>query len=417
MKSFKKFFVIISVILLLFIITVNVILFSNNNKTVERPYIVEIHRLSEQMNEYANSSGDNLLEVIDLDDCKYVKKVILCEDEAMLTTASANDYCIRKIHGKLYRFEYSQGTNFEKVIILVNVFMAGISIMVLLVLVFVGKRIIYPFKKLEEVPYELAKGNLALELPEERTKFFGKFIWGTNMLRESLEQKRLKELELHKEKKLLLLSLTHDIKTPLSVIKLNCQALEKKLYKDEERRAAAVHDILIKADEIEHYVTDIVSASREDFLDLSVVEEEFYLSDVISKIEQYYCNKLHLQKIEFIVDDYKNCLILGDRARLEEVLQNLMENAIKYGDGNQIRLSFDREQECILISVRNTGGMKSEEIANVFDSFYRGSNVGSKPGSGLGLYICRQLMTNMNGDIFVKQEKNEFFATVVVRMN
>ena len=61
--------------------------------------------------------------------------------------------------------------------------------------------------------------------------------------------------------------------------------------------------------------------------------------------------------------------------------------------------------------------MKQEELIKIFDSFYRGSNVSDKDGSGLGLYICRRLMNNMNGDVFAEQTEDEFKVTVVVRMS
>ena len=147
-------------------------------------------------------------------------------------------------------------------------------------------------------------------------------------------------------------------------------------------------------------------------------EEEFYLKSVVDKIRDYYTGKLELQKTDFLIDDYPNVLLSGDENRLGEVIQNLFENAIKYGDGKQIRLSFEEDQGCILLSVRNTGKpMKQEELIKIFDSFYRGSNVSDKDGSGLGLYICRRLMNNMNGDVFAEQTEDEFKVTVVVRMS
>ena len=69
-----------------------------------------------------------------------------------------------------------------------------------------------------------------------------------------------------------------------------------------------------------------------------------------------------------------------------------------------------------LITVRNSGcSLKQEELINLFDSFYRGSNVGSADGSGLGLYISRQLMQKMDGEVFAEIKEDDFCATVVVR--
>lgn len=96
--------------------------------------------------------------------------------------------------------------------------------------------------------------------------------------------------------------------------------------------------------------------------------------------------------------------------------QNLLENAIKYGDGKCISIDFSEEEDCRLITVRNSGcSLKQEELINLFDSFYRGSNVGSADGSGLGLYISRQLMQKMDGEVFAEIKEDDFCATVVVR--
>ena len=109
--------------------------------------------------------------------------------------------------------------------------------------------------------------------------------------------------------------------------------------------------------------------------------------------------------------EYQNFLVKADTERLLEVLQNIIENAIKYG------ISISKEEDCVLITVENTGEvLPAEELPHLFDSFYRGSNAGSQEGSGLGLYICRKLMHKMNGDVFLKQEENLFSVTVVVGM-
>ncbi len=106
----------------------------------------------------------------------------------------------------------------------------------------------------------------------------------------------------------------------------------------------------------------------------------------------------------------------GDKERFIETLQNIMENAIKYGDGKEITISCEDEEDCKLIHIENTGNtLKEEELQNIFDSFYRGSNSGDIKGNGLGLYICKNLMRKMDGNIFARNIKGKFRVTVVVR--
>lgn len=160
---------------------------------------------------------------------------------------------------------------------------------------------------------------------------------------------------MQRDKKTLLLSLSHDIKTPLSAIKLYAKALSKGLYESREKQLEIADSINVKADEIESYVSQIVTASREDFLSFDVNMGEFYLSDLVTKIKSYYAEKLSLIGTEFSISDYSNCLLCGDFDRSVEVIQNIMENAVKYGDGNNISLNFSAEDDCILITVRNSG--------------------------------------------------------------
>ena len=235
------------------------------------------------------------------------------------------------------------------------------------------------------------------------------------MLRDNLESSREKELELQKEKKTLILSLAHDLKTPLSAIRLYNKALSENLYDTPEKRAQVYAGIDKNVTEMEGYVTEIMAASREDFLNLTVEMGEVYLSSVMEYINAYYPDKLSNIHIVFQWESYLDCLLRGDRDRLIEVVQNIMENALKYGDGKCITITFSTEEDCCLITIKNTGcTLKEDELPNLFDSFYRGSNVGTAKGSGLGLYICRQLMHMMDGEIFAEIRENEFFATVVI---
>ena len=236
------------------------------------------------------------------------------------------------------------------------------------------------------------------------------------MLRDNLESNKERELALQKDKKTLILSLSHDIKTPLSAIKLYARALDEDLYDTEEKRREAIAGISHNASEIEKYVSDIVTASKEDFLNLEVVISEFYMDEVMKRINVLYSEKFSSRRTAFSIEDHSDAVLSGDSARLEEVLQNILENAIKYGDGREVSISFSDEEDCRLITVTNSGcSLSEDEIPHLFESFYRGSNADKVNGSGLGLYIARSLMRMMNGDIFAKIENGNFAMTVVVK--
>ena len=396
----------VSLLFMAIFIFANLIMLHWNIPENGRPYRVEINRVALAIEE----SG---LANVDLSQCEYVYRIEKCRDDFY---DSDSDYSIREIGGELYRFDYAvkNGTNSSGIVVVVNIILSVVTAAVFAVLFYIRAKILRPFERITNVPYELSKGNLTLPVKENRSRFFGKFLWGIDLLRENMEQQKTREIELQKEKKTLLLSLSHDIKTPLSAIKLYAKALSKNLYSDVERQLEIAEKINEKADEIEKYVTQIITASREDFLTLEVNNGEFYLADLIENISSFYREKLSLLKTEFVVDEYRNRLLFGDLDRSVEVLQNLMENALKYGDGRSVELLFPDDDEGILISVRNSGcTLEKSDLAHIFESFWRGANAENIRGSGLGLYICRQLMHKMNGEIFAEIDGTFITVTAV----
>lgn len=93
-----------------------------------------------------------------------------------------------------------------------------------------------------------------------------------------------------------------------------------------------------------------------------------------------------------------------------------MENAVKYGAGSPVNIAFSDEEDCRLVTISNAGCTLSDnEILHIFDSFWRGSNSEKVPGSGLGLYICRKLMQQMDGEVFAEKEGDVLKVSVVFR--
>lgn len=404
MKTFRK--ICISVLAAFFVLALGLnwyLLSSSDN--LKGMYRVEAKRLTDDINETGS---------YDLSKYPHLTGVY-SEDEDSIYL-SDEPYVIVQAGGKLRRVEYRNDDRTSG-ILAVNAVLLLLLLLLIRLLVYIWKHIIKPFGKLDGVPEELAKGNLAVPIPEEKSRFFGKFTWGVNMLRESIEDSRRKEISMQKDKKLLLLSLSHDIKTPLSAIKLNAQALSKGIYNSEAKRIEAAESISKRVGEIESFVKEITKAASEDFMNFETVLGEEFLDNVIDRINARYSPQLSASGTEFLIDSHENCLLSCDPDRLAECLQNLMENAIKYGDGRQIEISFDRLDGCELITVSNTGcTLEEKELTQIFESFHRGSNTGSARGNGLGLFICKRLMALMNGEVYAEIKDDRFRITLVTRM-
>ncbi len=389
----------------------------------EKAYKVEINRI------YSSLSGGISLDKLDLRSYKYVREVSYLpldeldhEDITLEFYGGSGSgemefsplYTDGRFAGFL-RFDYHRPELNQRRIILLTQFALGLMELFLLGILFYLKyQLIRPFQRMSSLTYELAQGHFKGEVKEEKSRFFGRFMLGIGQLKDTLEVTKKRELELQREKKLLLLSLSHDIKTPLNTIRLCGRALEEELYKTEEQKRHAVCQIEAKAEEIERYVEEIMKNTREDILDISVKKGEFYLEELVTRALDTYQEKCSIRLLELNVNAYENRLLKGDLERSLEVFENIFENAFKYGDGRKIEITFCQEDYCQLIRIFNTGiPVTDNEFNHIFESFYRAENSGGKKGNGLGLYICREIMRKMGGEIFA-EKLNDGMAFVLV---
>ena len=405
MKSFVRLLIAVAAVMAAAFIGANLIINNTNEGGSSRPYRVEAERIAAKIN-----SGEKY----SLSDYSFITRV---EKQSDGFRGGDSDYLVKEIGGTLYRFDYEYRSDSGNAALLFNVCFGAAAALVFGVMIWIYFAVIRPFNKINGYPAELAKGNLTLPLKQSRGKYFGKFLWGLDLLREKLEKQKTAELALQKQNKTMVLSLSHDIKTPLGVIELYAKALEKGLYKEEEKKRDIARSINAKCEEIRGYVDDISKTAREDFMDLQVKSGEFYLSALVDSVRAFYKDKLDMLKTDFEIGRFSDCLVSGDLERSVEVLQNIVENAIKYGDGKSISVSFEKEDGCQLIHVKNSGcTLDDSDLPHIFESFWRGGNVGSNSGSGLGLYICRTLMHKMNGEIYAEIDGDYITVTAVFNM-
>jgi len=391
-----------------------------------KEYLVEINRISRDL-----SDGEKVASY-DLSSYHYIKRLSYLPADVPSgqmdayfsgsSSLSGMNYLVKPLFSgeiiKGYvRYEYTASSiaAYRYVFVIINAVFAAAFISGIWFFLYIKTRILQPFNDVQDLPLELSKGRLKKGLKENRNRFFGRFIWGLDLLRESIETQKRKELTLEKEKKTLILSISHGIKTPLCAIMLYSKALYDNLYDSQEKRAETARAIEENARQIERLVAEIVQSQTEDILDIEVIIDEFYLEDLVEKLQSTYSEKLALIRTEFVISPYSNLLLKGDQQRLLDVFENLIENAVKYGDGRRISLFFEREDNCQLVLVENTGTpIPPIERMHVFESFWRGSNAHNKPGNGLGLYICKHITGKMNGDVFIKKTEDGMCFAVVI---
>lgn len=340
------------------------------------------------------------------------------DGEGMLNN---DEYIIKPIYqgqklAGYVRLSYAVPSNEPSLIVLVDVILLILLASVTGLMLYIRSQIIKPFHKIEGLPYELSRGHLKQGIKENKSRFFGKFIWGLDLLRETLEAQKQANLRLEKERQTLIASLSHELKTPVAAIKLYASALSGGLYDSEQKRIDAARMIEQQSEQIEGLITHIITTSVTLLQEVKITNGEFYLRDWMKRVVQNYEERLAILKIQFHIGEYQDKLLLGDRDKLLEVMDNLLENAIKYGDGEAIHISFREEDFRQLVIIENTGTpIPAAELSHIFTSFWRGSNAAGKQGNGLGLYICRQLLHKMDGEIFAETTDTGMRFVIVLR--
>lgn len=266
----------------------------------------------------------------------------------------------------------------------------------LVVFAYVYLNILRPFDKMKNYAGKLAQGNFDIPLNYERSNYFGEFTWAFDRMRREITKARVCEREAIDNNKTVIATLSHDIKAPISSIRAYAEGLEANLNGSAENRSRYLNVIMKKCDEVSRLTNDLFLHSLSDLDKLKMMPEPVELCSFLKEI----LTEITAELDEIIVECPKEELgVWVDKNRFVQMMENLILNAKKY-TGGSVRISVEAAAEEVLIRVRDYGkGIPDKDMPFIFNKFYRGSNCGKEPGSGLGLYIVKYITEQMNGQI------------------
>lgn len=297
---------------------------------------------------------------------------------------------------------------------IISIVMGLCSIEVLLIIgcsLILNTKILIPFKKLEKFAGEIAKGHLDLPLEMDKDNVFGVFTESFDIMREELNEARKKEYEANQSKKELIAALSHDIKTPVTGIKLISELLVLQVEKDEIKEK--VNTIYNKAEQIDVLVTNMFQSTLEELGQFEIEVKDEYASRIGELFsEMDYEGRIQQKEIP-------ECMICVDMIRMEQIINNIVSNSYKYA-ATPMEIRYKISGGYLQIEAKDYGkGVSEEELPLILNKFYRGKaeNVREKSGVGLGLYISKTLMEKMGGEIKCFNEKDGFVVRLLVPMS
>ena len=214
-------------------------------------------------------------------------------------------------------------------------------------------------------------------------------------------------------------NLSHELRTPVSVIKANSETLLDGALENSKDAKTFSKAILHNADRLSEMVTSLIDLSRIEYGDLKFVIEPIIINHVVDTVISSFTNKAKRKNIELVFNRQSDVVVQTDAKAIERVLNNLVDNAFKYSSENTvIEIRARKQANFIRISVLDSGeGVPEEEQRFVFKRFYRTAKAraNTKQGSGLGLAIVRNLVNNLQGEVGVETRKeggSEFWFTI-----
>lgn len=248
----------------------------------------------------------------------------------------------------------------------------------------------------------LAEGDLGVRVPVEGSGEFRRLAESFNRMAEELERA-------DQQRRNLTADVAHELRTPIHILQGNLEGVLDGVY---EPTADQIEVMLDETRLLSRLVDDLQILSLAEAGQLRLKLEEVNISELLTDVSTSFCGQAEAAGVRLVLDipeDKESMTISADAERLDQVVSNLVANALRYTpDNGRITLSASTTPSGVQILVGDNGeGIAPEDLPYIFERFYRGDRSRSRSsgaGSGLGLPIARQLVRAHGGDIQVESE-------------
>ncbi|WP_346236017.1 sensor histidine kinase [Niabella insulamsoli] len=240
--------------------------------------------------------------------------------------------------------------------------------------------------------------------------FLGLIILGATFVYRSMRQQK----QIQDQQQNFMMAVTHELKTPIAVSKLNLETLLKHSHLDENKQKKLIQASLEETKRLDFLTNNILISSQLEGRGYKMNKEEFDLSNLLQYRVAEFSNRFPDRNITGQID--QGIDIEGDALLVEILINNLIENALKYSEkGEAVNVTLRKNEEEVVMEVRDEGpGIPVEERKKIFSKFYRIGNEATrrKKGTGLGLYLCHKIAKDHNADILMTNNnpKGSIFA-------
>lgn len=280
-----------------------------------------------------------------------------------------------------------------------------VLILALMVSYFISKKLSAPIIKLTSATKKFGqkKNHQDFEIPDE--------FFEITELAKTLEYANHEVEQTDQLRKELMANVSHDLKTPLTMIKAYAEMVRDLTYKNKTKREQNLNVIIEETDRLNHLVNDILTLSVMESKMMTLKIEELVLDDFIKSILDRYKIFEEEENYQFRYEGCKNIKIKADSKKLEQVFYNLINNAIQYSkEKKEIEIQVTDQKKDYLIEIKNQGEpIPEEDLKNIWNKYYRSKKDHQRSiiGTGLGLSIVKQILELHNFEYGVISNEKE----------
>lgn len=324
-----------------------------------------------------------------------------------------------------YTRDYTQlFNNTRRFRYVINIFATVIFVIIFIAASILSKQITKPIKKLAETTEQVSRGIFDIDIDVnsedeigDLAKRFKIMLARIKAQIEIIKEDRDAIKESQDRNKIFFDNVTHELKTPITVIMGYTQAIKENSFSDRNLFDKAVSYISNESGRLNNMVVELLELSK-----VSSVNFEYCFENTdIAELVRQTCEEMQVKGKKYNIEIHcslmENLYLRCDRDRLKEVLINLIDNSIKYGNVNSsIEVSAYREEKTVIIKVSDRGeGISEDNIKKLFEPFFRVSKKTSRElgSAGLGLTIVKNIVEKHGGVIEVQSKLKEGTEVII----
>lgn len=277
------------------------------------------------------------------------------------------------------------------------------GLVTIVVIIVLSRKLARPLIEMKEATLKMSNGDFTVDLSTNGQDELSDLANAIQLLSDDLNH-------LREERKEFLSSIAHELRTPITFIKGYTDILYKRDLSERDRQKY-LRIIIEETNRLSRLIKELFDLAKMDENAFVINKECLHLDDFVASIEAKLRPAFHEKHIDLFVQCEAGLTLLADTIRLEQIILNLLNNALTYcSSGDSTFLQVERNNDCVSIIIKDTGkGIPQKDLPYIFERFYRvdKSRTRANGGLGLGLAIVKELVQAHGGEITVVSEENK----------